>query len=299
MKTRLPSIDALLAFEAAARLLSFEKCAEELSITPSAVSKRITALEDLLGAKLFSRSSKAISLTVAGKEYLYQVRDVLAQLSSIVLHQRDAQAAQRLRIVAPPTFSRQVLIPHLAQFIGHWPDLDIEVVVATPFLETATPEADVEVQFGVAPSHEQRLLFEPVFAMASPSYLQSIAALKTPADLAHATLLRCPPEPWTPWLRAAGLDWGEPSGRLAGPKLVDMGLTAEAAASGQGIALGRASLAAQWLAAGRLERVFATITIEPLQGYWLKQTKSSPQALAFSQWLIDVCATLEKTSRQS
>lgn len=297
MKTRLPSIDALLAFEAAARLLSFERCAEALSVTPSAVSKRITALEDLLGAQLFSRKKNALSLTVAGKEYLGQIRDVLAQLSGIVLHQRDAQTAQRLRIVAPPTFSRQVLIPHLAQFIGHWPALDIEVVVAIPYLEAPTPESDVEVQFGVAPSSEQRLLFEPVFAMASPAYLRSISGLNTPADLAHAVLLRCPPEPWTPWLRTAGLDWGEPCGRLAGPKLVDMGLAAEAAASGQGIALGRASLAAQWLTSGRLERVFPNIMIQPQQGYWIKQTRTSLQALAFCHWLIDVCGTLEKSSR--
>lgn len=298
MPSRLPSIDALLAFEGTARLRGFEKCARELSITPSAVSKRITALEELLGAPLFSRRGKTVALTVAGKEYLEQVRGVLEQLTSIVQHQRDAQTADRLRIVAPPTFARQVLVPRLAQFIGAWPALDIEIVVATPYLETAAPEADVEVRFGAAPSREQRLLFEPVFAMASPDYLRALAPLKQPADLARATLLRCPPEPWLLWLRAAGLDWREPAGRLAGPKLVDMGLTAEAAACGQGIALGRGSLAAQWLDSGRLRRVFEEISVEPLQGYWLKQTKTSPQALAFSQWLMAICSDLEKTSRR-
>ncbi len=298
MSARLPSIDALLAFEAAARWRSFDQCADELSITPSAVSKRITALEELLGARLFSRRGKAVTLTVAGKEYLDQVRGVLAQLSGIVQHQRDAQIAQRLRIVSTPTFARQVLVPHLGEFTHEWPGLDIEVVVAIPFLEIQTPEADVEVRFGAGNKGDQRLLFEPVFAMASPDYLKRVGPLRKPADLKRAVLLRCPLEPWAPWFAAAGLGWGEPSGKQAGPKLVDLGLSAEAAAGGQGVALGRASLAAQWLDTGRLVRVCGNTAVEPVQGYWIQTVKASAQAQAFVRWLGSVCAALEKSSRQ-
>ena len=298
MSARLPSIDGLLAFEAAARLTSFEKSAVELAVTSSAISKRITTLEELLGAQLFSRKGKKVVLTVAGKEYLDQVRGVLAQLGGIVQHKREVQAAERLRIVSTPTFARQVLVPHLGKFAGDWPGLDIELVVTIPFLDSATPEADVEVRFGSGSGADQRLLFEPVFAMAAPAYLERIGPLAKPADLKRATLLRCPLEPWTPWLAAAGLDWGEPSGRRAGPKLVDLGLSAEAAAGGLGVTLGRASLAAEWLDTRRLVKVFSQVSVEPAQGYWIKQVKASPQAAAFVKWLHGVCAALEKSSRK-
>src|SRR5947208_8243055 len=113
---RYPSIDGLRAFEAAARLGSFERAAEELSVTPSAVSKRVATLEELLGTPLFTRSARALVLTAAGKEYLAQVGTALGLLAAVPLHQRAAQRAQRLRVTAPPTFARQVVVPPLEPF---------------------------------------------------------------------------------------------------------------------------------------------------------------------------------------
>ena len=122
---RYPSIDGLRAFEAAARLGSFERAAEELSVTPSAVSKRVATLEELLGTPLFTRSARALVLTAAGKEYLAQVGTALGLLAAVPLHQRAAQRAQRLRVTAPPTFARQVLVPHLEPFTRRHPQIEL------------------------------------------------------------------------------------------------------------------------------------------------------------------------------
>lgn len=303
--TRFPSIDALRAFEAATRLGSFDKVAVELAITASAVSKRVASLEHLIGTTLFDRSGRHLTLTAAGKEYAEQVRAALNQLASIGLHQRAAQSVPRLRVLATPTFAREVLVPRLKAFTDDHPDAEIEVVVAIPYLDMATPDADVTVSFGpryaqgegtVTRGVAEPLLFEPVFAVASPALAKQLG-IKRPADLVRESpkcpLLRCPLEPWEPWFAAAGLKASEPT---RGVKLVDLGLSLEAAASGQGVALARASLASRWLARGELIDLF-TVRSEPRDGYSLSVQQASGLALDFAQWLRRECVTLEAASR--
>ena len=113
---RLPSIDGLRAFEASARLGSFERAADELSIGASAVAKRIASVEGLLGTALFQRQIKPLQLTPSGREYLEQVRGALQLLTAMPLHRRSAQRRERLRVQAPPTFARQILVPRLDSF---------------------------------------------------------------------------------------------------------------------------------------------------------------------------------------
>lgn len=288
---RYPPIEALRAFECAARLGSFERAAEELSVTPSAVSKRITTLEQLLGARLFTRSAKALIVTAAGKEYLQEVSDVLARLANIGLHHRAPQSLQRLQIVAPPTFCRQVLVPTLGAFAAQHPDVEPEIVLSTPFLDLSQPECDVRITFGPQGADCEPLLFEHIQPMASPS-LVSRLRLRQPQDLAAATLLRCPIEPWRPWFAAAQLAWPEPA---QGPRFVDLGLTLEAAAGGQGVALARRSLAHQWLAEKKLQVLF-DVRAFPATGYCLRIEKPSAASIVFSQWLRTHCAELEKLS---
>ncbi len=305
--TRFPSIDALRAFEAATRLGSFDKVAVELAITASAVSKRVATLEHLIGTTLFDRSGRHLTLTAAGKEYAEQVRAALNQLASIGLHQRAAQSVPRLRVLATPTFAREILVPRLKTFTDDHPDAEIEIVVAIPYLDLATPDADVTVSFGpryaqaegagtAARGVAEPLLFEPVFAVASPTLAKQLR-LKRPADLVRESpkcpLLRCPLEPWEPWFAAAGLNAPEPT---RGVKLVDLGLSLEAAASGQGVALARASLASRWLARGELVDLFA-VRSKPRDGYSLSVQQASGLALDFAQWLRRECAALEAASR--
>lgn len=283
---RLPSIEGLRAFEAAARLGTFERAADELSITASAVSKRVATVEELLNTQLLVRSGKSLGLTAAGKEYLEQVRQVLSLLAAVPLHRRAAQRVQRLRVCSPPTFARQILVPHLQGYSTAHPEVELEVVLSIPYLDAGPADADVEIRNGAPPSPDARPLMRDVLVpMAAPALLQRLPALRTPADLRHAPLLRTPLDPWTPWFRAAGLDWPEPS---RGPRLVDLGLLLEAAVSGQGIALARPSLALPWLRSGALQPV-STLSIPAALPYHLLPHAAQGAAPGFAAWLQQIC----------
>jgi LysR family transcriptional regulator, glycine cleavage system transcriptional activator len=296
--TRFPSIESLRAFEAMTRLGSYEKVAQELAITASAVAKRIAALETLLGATLLDRRGRTLTLSAAGKEYLEQVRAVLAQLAAIGLHRRAAQTAPRLRVLTPPTFAREILVPRLKAFTDRHPSCEVEVVVAIPYLDMAVPESDVAVSFGPRfasargkrPTNEP-LLFESVFAVAAMAFVKK-HRLRKPSDVLRAPLIRCPIEPWKPWFDAAGLASDEP---IQGVKLVDLGLSLEAAASGQGVALARASIAKRWLERGDVIDLF-DVRATPQSGYSLTVHRADDVALDFATWLRKICRDMETAS---
>jgi DNA-binding transcriptional LysR family regulator len=290
---RFPSIEGLRAFECTARLGSFERAADELAITASAVSKRVATLEELLGTALFTRSGRMLSLTAAGKEYLAQTSNALAMLAAIPLHSRAAQRTQRLRVRTPPTFARQILVPHLERFTSAHPEIELEVVLSIPYLDAGTADADIEVRNGAA--GDDALMDDVVLPVASPTLLSRLPPLRMPANLSQAPLLRTPLEPWTPWFRAAGLDWPEPS---QGPKLVDLGLTLEAAVSGQGVALARPSLAASWLKAGVLVPLFG-ITTRPASLYHLMPHAPHGAAQVFGDWLRALCTQVSRDALAS
>lgn len=283
---RFPSIDGLRAFEASARLGGFEPAAAALNISASAVGKRINALEDLLGVSLLIRSSnKPFSLSAAGKEYLGQVSEALALLAAMPLHSRSAQRRRRLSITAPPTFARQILVPALPAFTQAQPQLELELLLSTPFLDEFTPPADVEIRMG-ADADAQILMRDRITPMAAPGLLRGLKA--DLADLAELALLRSPLEPWQPWFQAAGLDWPEPE---QGTRYVDLGLTLEAAACGQGVVLGRLSLAAPLLANGSLQRLFE-LSVPATRNYGLLCHTESDAAQAFCAWLRGHCGEL-------
>jgi DNA-binding transcriptional LysR family regulator len=300
---RLPSIDALRAFETAARLGSFERAADELNITASAVSKRVMGLEEQLATVLLQRGGKTLNLTLAGKEYLEQVSPALATLNAVALHRVPIRAAQpqrqRLRVCSPPTFARQILVPHLQQFSVAHPEVDLELMLSIPYLGGNTAETDLEVRTGDLKteglaSGSQRLMRDALLPMASPALLSRFAPLRQPSDLQHWPLLRTPLEPWAPWFKAAELPWPEPQ---SGPKLVDLGLTLEAAVSGQGVVLARPSLARPWVASGSLQPLFA-LTAEPVSSYFLQRHTADDAALAFSAWLLSLCARVAEEALQ-
>ena len=283
---RLPSIDGLRAFEASARLGSFERAAEELDLGASAIAKRIATVEDLLGTALFARGTKPLQLTPSGREYLPQVKRALQLLAAMPLHRRDAQRRERLRVLAPPTFARQILAPRLSAFHAAHAQVELELQLSVPYADAGPVQADVEVRYGeIDPAAPQVLLREQVLPLAAPALLARLPPLRCPADLARAPLLRTPLQPWAPWFRAAGLDWPEPA---EGPKLLDLGLTLEAAISAQGVALARPSLARAWLAAGSLvpplpQRAW------PAQHYQLLTHGESDAVQHFARWLRALC----------
>lgn len=290
---RFPSIEGLRAFEAAARLGTFERAADELHVTASAVSKRVATLEELVGAPLFVRSGKALQLTAGGRDYLQQVGAALGLLAAVPQHRRAAQRTTKLRVVAPPTFARQVLVPRLEGFTRAHPEIELEIVLSIPFLDVQPADADVEVRHGDA-TGGRVLLDETVRPLAAPVLLARLPPLRRPTDLEKAPLLRTPIEPWTPWLRAAGLDWPEPA---SGPKFVDLGLTLEAAVAGLGVALGRPSLARPWLQAGSLVPLFDVAV--PASGRYFLAPHAEGAPAVFADWLAATCAALAREAAES
>ena len=286
---RLPTLDGLRAVDAAERLGSFERAADLLAVTASAVAKRVAAVEDLLGTPLFERNGRTLKPTPACGDYLPPVRAALALLAQMPQHQRPHARAQRLRISAPPTFARLVLVPALAGFSAQHPDIDIEVVLSIPFLDNpavSAGQADVAVRHGDAAALGGTVLMDDVvLPVASPALLQRLGPFNGPADLTRAPLLRTPVEPWAPWFSAAGLAWPEPD---AGPRLVDLGLVLEAALGGQGVALARPALVRRWLADGSLVPLFPGILGRPAHQYLHLPITGGPAAHAFGRWLVDV-----------
>lgn len=286
-RLRLPSLDGLLAFEAAARHGTFERAAEELCVTGSAIAKRVAAVEQLLGVQLLVRSGKSLTLTLAGMDYLSEVRGPLRLLAAVPLHQKHGTQKERLRVCSPPTFARQIIMPRLEEFTVAHPELELEIVLTAPNADCAAPDSDIWIRGGdPVIAGGTLLMLGCITPLAAPALLQRLGPLREPADLASMPLLRTPLEHWTPWFRVANLDWPEPA---HGPKLMDLGLLLEAAASGQGVALGSPALARHWLATGTLVPVFP-LTVCPGTPYCLMPYSSQGAAGAFARWLVGVCA---------
>ncbi|MBC7514592.1 MAG: LysR family transcriptional regulator [Herminiimonas sp.] len=288
MATRLPPVHALSAFEAAARLSSFALAADELCITPSALSHRIRLLEDFVGERLFLRDNRTISISEFGRRYLEAVRGALRTLTDFPMPSRSAQHQPRVKITVPPTFARYLLVPNLAEFTVAHPDISVELFVSVPLYDLSLSESDVEIRFGAGryPNIVTAKLFEePAFAVASPRYLATIAPLQTPADLRQATLLRSALEPWQPWFDAAGLDWPEPS---TGVRVDDLGLLLEAIKHGHGVGLTRKHFARDMLAAGDIVQLFDVQLVSPPHAYYLvydQQVQERPEVALMIDWL--------------
>jgi DNA-binding transcriptional LysR family regulator len=285
---RFPSIDALRAFEAVARLGQFERAAEELAVTASAVSKRIGTLEDVLGTALLARSGRVMTLTAHGKEYVVQVRAALSLLAAVPLHQRASQRIHKLRLSTPPTFARQILVPALGALAEACPHIELEVVLSTPFLDHRAPSADIEVRFGDAQLLGRDggwvpLMRDVLVPMAAPVLIERWA----PLPLLRWPLLRSPLDPWGPWLVQAGLRAAEPA---HGVRLVDLGLVLEAALHGQGVALARPALAVQALREGRL-RPLSSTHLTPAAQYVAVLHAESLAAQEVLAWLQGISQT--------
>lgn len=290
MATRIPPVHALSAFEAAARHGSFALAAEELCITPSALSHRIRLLEEFVGERLFVRDGRNVGLSEFGRRYLDVVRQALRTLTDFPIPRRAASAQPRLKITAPPTFARYMLVPHLSSFTAQHPEIAIELYLSVPLYDLALAESDLEVRFGPGryPNLQTEKLFsEPTFVVASPKYLEKIGPLDEPADLKKATLIRSALEPWQPWFEAAGLDWPEPS---TGIRVDDLGLLQEMVRHGHGVGLARAHFARELIEAGELVRLFDVQMSSPPHAYYAvyeKPVLDRPEVAVFLQWMRD------------
>lgn len=288
----MPSLSAIRAFDAVVRLGSMEKAGNELALTASAIGKRIACLEEQLGVQLLSRCGRGVMPTAAGLEYLEQVRKALDLLSAVALHSRQTPRLQRLQVCVPPTFARQVLVPHLEQFLNSHQDIELEITMSLPYLRLQPSGVDVEVVASQRSADQgEELLQEQLRPMCTPAQAQSCVQAGRLEGLQQATLIRCPMEPWGPWFKQVGLDWPEPT---SGPLFVDNGLALEAAVSGLGIVLARPSMARRWLSSGRLVTLF-DVGVTPSSAYSLvrhARAEAAPCAEVFACWLTDLCTAL-------
>lgn len=292
---RLPSLDSLRAFEAAARHLSFTKAGEELHVTQSALSHRINALEDDLEVKLFRRLTRKLELTAAGETLAAGVRRGLAEIARAVAAIDRKTGAEPLAVSALPSVAARWLVPRLPRFRAQHPDIDVRINADSALVNLQAHEADLAVRFGkgVYPGlHVIRLMGDSVFPVCSPRLLAERGPITHPKQIADWPLLHDTPTEldgsgsgWSHWLNHVGA--GEVS-CADGLRFSQALLTLEAAANGLGVALVRRSLIGDDLASGRLVRLLPH-EAPTLFSYYivcLPEALDRPAVSAFCNWLV-------------
>jgi len=293
---RLPPLDLLASFEAAARHLSFTKAAAERFVTQSAMSRQMRALEDDLGVALFRRRHRALALTEAGTRLFAVCSTVLAQLRGTVRELRAPALREVLSLTTTPGLASFWLIPRLPAFTRSHPGIDVRLDASFEKRNLAAEGFDIAIRYGPAKSLEGQPLFAEVsMPVCSPALLRQLA-LKAPRDLERHTLLQLNasvtggvPIEWEPWLQSVGLSTLQPAARLTFSGYNEV---IAAALAGQGVALGRRPLIDDLLRMRRLvtpfkgeldlQRAYAVV-VEPA-------ARSRPAVRALEAWLLSQAA---------
>ena len=289
MRPRLPPLNALKAFEAAARHESFTRAAEELCVTQGAVSHQVKALETELAIKLFNRERQRLIITEAGKDYLTVVRDALDRIAVGTERLLQRQNAGVLTVSTSPDFAAKWLVHRLGHFAEAHSGFDLRVSATLHHVDFAREEVDLAVRHGEGnwPGLDTiRLSAEQLFAVCSPKLLSGRRRLAKPADILNFPLLHLDSRAdWTNWLQAVGLDGADVT---HGPVLNRASMVIDAAINGQGVALARTTLAAWDLINGRLMRPFPE-SLRLSKTYWIvcpKATATLPKIVTFRDWLL-------------
>lgn len=297
MPRRLPPLNALKAFEAAARYESFTRAAEELCVTQGAVSHQVKALEEELGLKLFNRERQRLVITEAGRAYLEVVRDALDRIAAGTERLLQRQSAGALTVSTSPNFAAKWLVHRLGRFAEAHPGIDLRVSASMHHVDFAREDVDLAIRHSdgrASGLHITRLCAEVLAPVCSPKLLRGRSGLRTPADLARHTLLHVDNRnDWVKWLDAAGVSNVDLS---RGPVLNQASMTLDAAVDGQGVALARSALAAWDLINRRLVRPFA-LSLPVPYAYWIvcpKATAKLPKIVTFRDWLLAEAADDER-----
>ena len=309
MSQRLPPLNALKAFEAAARHLSVKKAAVELNVTPAAVSHQIRTLEEYLDLQLFHRYNRALELTDAARACLPKLREGFDCLAQAVERLRTHTSGGMLTVSAAPSFAARWLMPRLHRFIAAHHEIDVRVsarmrrvsvdgkvdVAERATIETWLDDSDVAILYGHGhyPDMDvQRLLSLTITPICSPKLLTGEHPLRTPEDLKHHMLLHDDTGDmydgesfWEVWLEAAGVT-GIDAKR--GARFSHAVLALEAAIDAVGVVASMPSLAAEELASGKLVMPF-DLKVPLDSAYYLvcePHAKTRPSVAAFRDWLI-------------
>ena len=290
MPRRLPPLNALRSFEAAARYENFTRAAEELHVTQSAVSQQVKALEAQLGVRLFNRERQRLKITPAGRDYLVEIREALDHVGAATERLMQRHSAGVLTVSTSQDFAAKWLVHRLARFAAANSGIDLRVSATMHNVDFAREDVDVAVRHGDGhwPGLDAtRLCAEQIFAVCSPKLLAGRDRLRRPADVLKWPLLRLEDQSkaWEQWFTLAEVAAPE---RLPGPVLNRASMLIDAAIDGQGIALARTTLAAWDLISGRIVRPF-DLSWRPAGTYWIvcpKPAASIPKIAAFRQWLL-------------
>lgn len=296
----LPGTGSLKVFEAAGRHLNFSRAAQELHVTPAAVSHQIKEFEDQVGRRLMDRTSRSMRLTEAGQVLHAAVSEALEGLNR-ALQQLQRGVTRRVKVSASTSIAAKWLVPRLDDYMQLHPGAEVQLDVSDRVRDFSRDEIDVAIRFGngnYPGSRADRLFDNTIFPVCSPALLTSKKPLKHPRDLLQHRLIHVEwsgqgvtwPN-WRMWMLAAGVsDYDETSGLY----LDNSGLALQAAVDGQGVALGDSSLVSDDLAAGRLVQPFAlTIKGPPHFAYYVISpiaTQDEPLIKSFREWILDEAA---------
>ena len=292
-RTELPRLELLRSFEAAARLLSFTRAADEMALTQSAVSRQIQQLEEDLGVALFERRHRALLLTAAGSVMYRAVLDSLERLRDATASVRVATQPRQVAVTTTPGFASLWLIPRLARFSSNHPQVDVRLSATLHALDLERSRIDVAVRFARTSDGQGQPLFEEtVLPVCAPQLLKDKSRpLRSPTDLVHHTLLAlegeqdgAPTADWSPWLNIMGLNELRSKNTLRFTNYAD---AVGAAVAGQGVAIGRLPLVAELIREGRLVAPFrGTSSLQ--RAYFVlasDQAAHNPDAQDFIRWL--------------
>ena len=296
MPTRLPSLNGLRAFEAAARHLSFTLAATELNVTQTAISHQIRRLEDELGIKLFIRQNRALALTPKAREYLPGIRAAFNDLRLATDRIQRRGADRVLTVSTLASLAAKWLLPRLSGFQEAHPDIDVRITTSTSLVDFRDGDVDAAIRYGRGEWPGLRadwLMADELFPVCSPTLLKGPRALKRPEDLANHVLLHSSnnDDDWRLWLTAAGLpaDLSSHSGLTFDMTFV----TIQAAIDGHGVAIGRTSYVRDDIAKGRLVVPFK-MALPANAGFYLVSPEAradTPKLVVFRQWLTESART--------
>ncbi|MDV7339681.1 transcriptional regulator GcvA [Terasakiella sp. A23] len=296
MARKLPPLNALRAFEAAARHLSFTRAADELFVTQAAVSHQVKSLEEHLGIKLFKRLNRALMLTDEGQKYFPDVRDALDQLARATqaLHKSDTSGV--LTVSVMPSFASLWLVPRLQNFSAAYPDIDIRISADDKVIDFNQDDVDCTIRYGMGgwpDIYKEKFLEEDVFPVCSPYYLEKHPSLASTDGLKGHVLLHdyaiiSEAErhlAWKYWLEEAGVKGVD---HTRGPKFSHTHMVMQSCIAGEGVALGRSALIQNELNAGRLVRLFDHAIKSQVAYYFVcpEDAIERFKIKAFRDWLL-------------
>lgn len=308
MPYRLPPLNGLRAFEAAARHLSFSKAADELNVTPAALSYQIRTLEEFLGIKLFRRLNRAVVLTDAGQQCFPGVRTGFEKMDEAMARLRRAAMSPTLQVTIGPAFASKWLAPRLYRFLEANPDIDTRIIAAFSRTDLNREPIDVALRFGLGDypgMFVEKLMEESVAPMCTPNLLAAGPPLETPADLRHHTLIHDDamvglyddPPTWEKWLSLAGVT-GVDSSR--GPRFNNTNHALDTAIEGAGVVLARKILARADLRSGKLVAPFEPV-LDAGAAFWFvcrDGEEQRPEIAVFRDWLLREIETEESEERR-